>query len=854
MNRQMLSLRKLRKFGCGLFAAVLTAGSVFADSIENYQVLDWLESDGKQFIDTGVRYGDQTRLQVKLQLVGTSLMELGAIDTYNSKYDRFHLQYQDVKKTYLVLCSSDNTNVEPGWTDNSQMHEYDIDLAAGKLRLDGVEVPDKPPRPSAQQYQFAEDKHSTLWLFGRNGNTDALKKYSTFRIGNTSIWQGDKLERELVPCRRRSDHALGMYDKVRQEFLENGYAGGTPFKASAPAENLPDAYAECEYIAVSDVNQYINTGYNPKVTTDVEAHFHVPSFENLTPLYWVRDASINTFGFILPAGADSSKTVRAYRLSNGAAGTETEMQGDLAMEIFLSTTCADGANTFTLNEETVDFPAKKVDSLDYPITLFALNDHGVMGNAKAVVGTRLYSFNIYEKGELKKRFVPCLKKDGNVAGLYDLMESDMSKAFYRNAGSGGSFAYVEKVKKLPNEFTVPPSITPSAWNPDEAPETVTVDCGAAKYGVVTCSHTEEQIRAFAPGRHAITFSVPETDQWKALSTNLYVTVNYPANWGRVNITFPGYTGTEALYDFPVLVRISDALIDGLQTKKLSKDGADVRFFSEGGTELAHEIDTWNPNGESLVWVKVPELASATTITMLWGGTSPRTTADADVWSAYDGVWHFNGQSDAAFADSKGAAGDAAVPAEGEDTRVTCVVEPQKFGTGVTLANVGVKRAGMLSVGSRKLSGATTVSGWYRIGELRDTTADTYPKLISGGEWGKGAFTCNAGKPEKPRDSPFRSMVAVQASPRIPSRCWAVRCIMWPSPSARAERGSTSTENASVRTQAAGLTSGSGISSWSAPSVRRRRTRSAFSRPSRRQRGSRTTILCRTTRATAPVRS
>jgi glucose-6-phosphate isomerase len=37
-----------------------------------------------------------------------------------------------------------------------------------------------------------------------------------------------------------------------------------------------------------------------------------------------------------------------------------------------------------------------------------------------------------------------------------------------------------------------------------------------------------------------------------------------------------------------------------------------------GTLLAHEIDTWNPSGESFVWVNVPSLSPITEIKAYWG--------------------------------------------------------------------------------------------------------------------------------------------------------------------------------------------------------------------------------------------
>ncbi len=112
------------------------------------------------------------------------------------------------------------------------------------------------------------------------------------------------------------------------------------------------------------------------------------------------------------------------------------------------------------------------------------------------------------------------------------------------------------------------------------------------------------------------------------------------------ITVAGAAEGVSLANFPALVRVSAARIDGFAYSQLSSptDGADLRFTDAEGHFLPHDIDTWNPDGESLVWVSVPTLANGEKITMRWGNASPVETNDpATVWSAagYVQVWHFS---------------------------------------------------------------------------------------------------------------------------------------------------------------------------------------------------------------------
>jgi len=74
------------------------------------------------------------------------------------------------------------------------------------------------------------------------------------------------------------------------------------------------------------------------------------------------------------------------------------------------------------------------------------------------------------------------------------------------------------------------------------------------------------------------------------------------------------------------------------------------------TNLNYEIDTWNTNGSSYVWVQVPALVGNATITAWWGGagqTTPTagTTKGATWTNGYVGVWHMKEGAGTSTSDS-----------------------------------------------------------------------------------------------------------------------------------------------------------------------------------------------------------
>jgi hypothetical protein len=120
-----------------------------------------------------------------------------------------------------------------------------------------------------------------------------------------------------------------------------------------------------------------------------------------------------------------------------------------------------------------------------------------------------------------------------------------------------------------------------------------------------------------------------------------------------------FSDETTLQDFPVLVKISEENVIGFDYDDcLRPNGGDLRFADADGNLLASEVDVWNVNGTSLVWVKVPSLSTNTTIIAYYGRASLCPPSNpSEVWDAgYKAVYHMNG-SIVNVPDSTSAAGD-----------------------------------------------------------------------------------------------------------------------------------------------------------------------------------------------------
>ena len=111
---------------------------------------------------------------------------------------------------------------------------------------------------------------------------------------------------------------------------------------------------------------------------------------------------------------------------------------------------------------------------------------------------------------------------------------------------------------------------------------------------------------------------------------------------KMTVAFTGYAGTAPLTNFPVLVKLSTASPGFSYGDFQKSNGGDLRFVDSSGNLIPHEIDTWNSNGVSTVWVKVPQLSASARIYACYGCANPPAVTAMDVWDDnYVGVWHLN---------------------------------------------------------------------------------------------------------------------------------------------------------------------------------------------------------------------
>ena len=181
-----------------------------------------------------------------------------------------------------------------------------------------------------------------------------------------------------------------------------------------------------------------------------------------------------------------------------------------------------------------------------------------------------------------------------------------------------------------------------------------------------------------------------------------------------------YNGTASEMDnFPVCVRLAEGALNGFSYADCAEGGADLAFFDEAGTmRYSFEIDEWNTNGESVVWVRLPSAAQGAKFAMCYGRANQSSGSDGSkVWSEYAAVLHMAEASGTAV-DSTGN-GHNGVPtkssgATADAVEVMTATNGPVGSARINQTSLGSKTYSTVLAGSANLALGTNfvVSGWF----------------------------------------------------------------------------------------------------------------------------------------------
>lgn len=370
---------------------------------EGYTLLKYIESTGTQYIDTGFKPNNNTRVVMDAQMLDITTA-------------RFYFGART--STYTVNC---NVLISSS-TIRSDYGESKINVT-GVSATDRVLI-DKNKNICIVNNSTITNTSSTfqgaynLYLFASNEGGKA-GYYGVLKLYSCKIYDNDILIRDYLPC-INPDGVSGLYDVVNNVFYTDS-AGGS-FIANI------ESYTPIEFIESVD-NQYIDTGIIPKVGKTRVV------FNNFSILNLLSEWE-TFFGSDSDDGASDSFRFRRYSSNeilgaNWGNASGTYYSNYIYEYTAWSTleTVEYGCNGLIVNSNLA-IASETTSPVDgtYSIYLFATNKAGSVFRPSAI---KFSSCQMYEGNILVRDYIPVIDAN-NVVCLYD----QVTKTFYYNQGTG----------------------------------------------------------------------------------------------------------------------------------------------------------------------------------------------------------------------------------------------------------------------------------------------------------------------------------------------------------------------------------------------------------------------------------
>ena len=408
-----------------------------------YKKLEYIESTGTQYINTGVIANQDTGFDI-------IFLTKNLISRNPSEYGSVFGAREASKKRELQLTTFSNISAEVG-TIRFGINSYNAGLG-DITEIKHITLMQKSYRNNNDFSINVEGEFTTpksLTVFALNNN-DSVIQYGKLRLYSFKLYDGNTIIRNFIPCLRKSDNKPGLYDTVNNQFYTN--SGTDEFLYKLPNESPYDRlYTKLDYIE-STGTQYIDTGYYWQ-HENIEIDFDGTVITN----------SSNQALFGNEEYKESSGLLRNFSgVAHGSNGNYGIYIGDGNKGTILTTI----GTRFNLKIKTTSDKNLKVykdDNLSLNLTytgtvmtkqnsynptaskvgnIFLFANHNTLRSEtpetaiQNIGRMKLYSFKMYDNDVLVRNFIPCKRNSDNEIGLYD----EVNDVFYTNSGTG-TFSY-----------------------------------------------------------------------------------------------------------------------------------------------------------------------------------------------------------------------------------------------------------------------------------------------------------------------------------------------------------------------------------------------------------------------------
>jgi hypothetical protein len=233
-----------------------------------YQEVEYIESTGTQYISTGAEIFGSTNHGIYIDFIPTSFYNYNTI--YGSTLDA------DTNEGWIYSnggLASRYKNIRYGTDNNITVNsriKYELTKEENTLTkiVNGTTI-------GTGTVSGTSSGVVLLFLSGSD--------YGKYKLFSCKLSKNGEIVRDFIPCIRKSDNEVGLYDLIEGVFYTNQGTG--EFKYSI--NGIPSDYKELEYIE-STGGQYIQTDYVPNYNTQIYCKFAHNEETIDTPVFGCR--------------------------------------------------------------------------------------------------------------------------------------------------------------------------------------------------------------------------------------------------------------------------------------------------------------------------------------------------------------------------------------------------------------------------------------------------------------------------------------------------------------------------------------------------------------------------------------
>ena len=409
-----------------------------------YQEVEYIQASWSQYIDTWYAPNNNTKIYAKFA-------HWAAQNQWPLFWARWRSWYTEYNYQYILWTHCSEYNQGGTAMDNKPCplfcHEYSTSSTSWWIKFLDTRY------PAWTVIEFEYDKTwwyywpDNTWTWSPATNTASinmlifgLREWTTidsrkfdWKLFAFKVWESWVIKRDFVPCYRKEDGEIWLYDLVNNEFYNNKWSWTFTMWWDTRKSVLPRWYSEIQYIQSTATNpwtvtsswQYIDTLYTPNQYTKIAIDMQFQNLTRQSRLFAIHDT--NT----------SYMTMAAYiNWSDKWARAMKNWEWDwLSTEVAVDT----NRHTFTLKNwnykiqtgNTVNYNSSNATSSStsarHTLPLLAAWDFAenkIVDHASA----KIYWCTIFEKDVMIRNFMPCVSKYWEV-WLYDFVEWK----FYPNA-------------------------------------------------------------------------------------------------------------------------------------------------------------------------------------------------------------------------------------------------------------------------------------------------------------------------------------------------------------------------------------------------------------------------------------